>query len=99
MRARVDACGLYDRGNRIVICNGRILMSGFELRFAAALAAMAQRPRPIRPATAAALLATTALFGATNAWGACSPATGPGSPSNTTVTCSGTTTNQDNPNG
>jgi hypothetical protein len=75
-------------------------MSGFDLRAARAVAALAQRPRHILPATAAGLLATTVLFGSTSAWSACSPMTGPaGVPSNTTVTCSGTTNNQDSPNG
>jgi hypothetical protein len=79
---------------------GGILMSGFDLRAARAAAALTQRPRHILPATAAGLLATTVLFGSTSAWSACSPMTGPaGVPSNTTVTCSGTTNNQDNPSG
>ncbi len=48
---------------------------------------------------AAAVLFATISLNASGAWAACSPVTGAGTPSNTTVTCSGTVLNQDNPNG
>jgi hypothetical protein len=49
-------------------------------------------------AVSAAALAAVLMWPASDAEAACAPPTGPGTPSNTTVTC-GTTNNQDNPDG
>ncbi|MGZ5875669.1 MAG: autotransporter outer membrane beta-barrel domain-containing protein [Bradyrhizobium sp.] len=54
----------------------------------------------LRRSLIAAAIIANALFLSSSAWAVCSPAAGPGAPpSGTTVTCSGTTTNQNPPDG
>jgi outer membrane autotransporter protein len=64
--------------------------------------ATAGRPRRIPTSTLLTTLAAVAaavVLTPVDARAACSPVTGPGTPSGTTVTCSGTVVNQDDPNG